>query len=137
MKDKIRHNGIVESIDGQHIQVRIQQTSACATCSVAGRCNASESKEKLIDVFNVEDKDIKVGDEVNICAAGEVGMNAVILSFGLPFIVLIIFLFLAYTITNNELFSALIGLCSLIPYYIIIYLLRDKISKRFSFTIES
>ena len=49
MSTKISHSGIVERIDGDCVQVRIVQTSACAACKVAGYCNAAESKEKVID----------------------------------------------------------------------------------------
>ena len=52
MTDIIKHRGIVENIEGSHVRVRIVQTSACSACSVKGHCNASESKEKLIDVFH-------------------------------------------------------------------------------------
>ena len=53
MADIIKHRGIVEKVDGAHITVRIVQTSACAACSAKGLCNASESKEKQIDVYEV------------------------------------------------------------------------------------
>lgn len=51
MTDIIKHRGIVENIEGSHVRVRIVQTSACSACSVKEHCNASESKEKLIDVL--------------------------------------------------------------------------------------
>ena len=54
MTDIIKHRGIVENIEGSHVRVRIVQTSACSACSVKGHCNASESKEKLIDVFDMK-----------------------------------------------------------------------------------
>ena len=53
MSDLIKHQGIVEKVDGMHVKVRIVQTSACSSCSAKGLCNASESKEKLIDVYGV------------------------------------------------------------------------------------
>ena len=86
MSAKISHSGIVASISKGCVQVRILQTSACAACKVAGHCNASESKEKIVDVLNVNDiSTLKV---------------------------------------------------SLIPYYWVLYLMRDKIQKKMSFFIE-
>ena len=38
---------------------------------------------------------------------------------------------------GDEATSALVSLCTLIPYYIIIYLMRNKISRTFSFTLET
>ena len=52
MADTIRHQGIVENINGTHLQVRIVQTSACASCSIKGHCSSADTKEKLIDVID-------------------------------------------------------------------------------------
>ncbi len=62
---RIRHSGVVDAIDGECVRVRILQTSACAACKIAGHCNASESKEKIIEVFRVADSArFKVGDKI-------------------------------------------------------------------------
>ena len=66
MTDIIKHRGIVENIEGSHVRVRIVQTSACSACSVKGHCNASESKEKLIDVFDMKASSYRIGEEVMI-----------------------------------------------------------------------
>ena len=50
MANTIKHQGIVENINGSHLQVRIIQTSACASCSVKGHCTSADTKEKLVDV---------------------------------------------------------------------------------------
>ncbi len=137
MTDIIKHRGIVENIDGSHIQVRIIQTSACSACSVKGHCNASESKEKLIDVYDTKASSYQKGEEVMLYGTTSMGMQAVLLAFGVPFLVLLITLFVAMRLTDgNELKSALIALLALIPYYLIIYVCRNKLSKKFSFTLE-
>lgn len=133
----IKHRGIVENINGSHIQVRILQTSACSACSVKGHCHASESKEKLIDVFDSKASSYRKGEEVMLCGATSMGMQAVFWAFGVPFLVLLITLFVAMRLTDgDELQSALIALLALLPYYLIIYICRSKLSKKFSFTIE-
>lgn len=133
----IKHRGIVENINGSHIQVRILQTSACSACSVKGHCHASESKEKLIDVFDSKASSYRKGEEVMLCGATSMGMQAVFWAFGAPFLVLLITLFVAMRLTEgDELQSALIALLALLPYYLIIYICRNKLSKKFSFTIE-
>ncbi len=133
----IKHRGIVENINGSHIQVRILQTSACSACSVKGHCHASESKEKLIDVFDSKASSYRKGEEVMLCGATSMGMQAVFWAFAVPFLVLLITLFVAMRLTDgDELQSALIALLALLPYYLIIYICRNKLSKKFSFTIE-
>lgn len=133
----IKHRGIVENINGSHIQVRIVQTSACSACSVKGHCHASESKEKLIDVFDPKASSYREGEEVMLYGATSMGMKAVFWAFGVPFLVLLITLFIAMRLTDgDELKSAVIALLALVPYYLIIYICRSKLSKKFSFTIE-
>ena len=136
MTNIIEHRGTVENINGSHIQVRIVQTSACSTCSIKGHCNASESKEKLIDVYDQNATDFYIGQNVKVMGTTSMGMQAVILAFGVPFIVLFITLYITMQITDNELISALVGLSSLIPYYIILYINKGRLRKKFSFDIK-
>ena len=95
MADIIKHRGIVENIDGSHIQVRIVQTSACSACSVKGHCNASESKDKLIDVYENHSAEYYIGQNVMVHGTTSMGMQAVLLAFGVPFLVLFIALYKA------------------------------------------
>ena len=136
MADIIKHRGIVEKVDGTHITVRIVQTSACAACSAKGLCNASESKEKQIDVFEVNPS-YQIGEEVVLCGTTSMGMRAVLLAFGVPLLIVIVALSVSMKMTNNHaLFSSCIALLSIIPYYIIVYACKEKLNRTFSFTIE-
>ncbi len=136
MTDIIKHRGIVENINGSHIQVRIVQTSACSACSIKGHCNASESKDKLIDVYDNHAADYYKGQNVMVNGTTSMGMQAVILAFGVPFLVLFIALYATIQITGNELVAAVAGLLALVPYYLILYICRGKLSRKFFFTIE-
>ena len=136
MADLIKHKGIVEKIDGSHVTVRIVQTSACSSCSAKGLCNASESKEKLIDVYQFQ-VPCRVGEEVVVCGTTSMGMRAVFLAFGIPLLILLAALFVSMRMTGDDaLLSAVIALCAVVPYYLIIYLCKDKLDRTFSFTIE-
>ena len=136
MADIIKHRGRVESVNGSHIVVRIIQTSACSACSIKGHCNASESKEKLIDVYEA-DASYQVGEEVVVCGTTSMGMQAVFLAFGIPLLHIFLAVFIAMKVTGgDELLSSLIALVSVVPYFIVIYFIKDKLNKTFSFTIE-
>ena len=138
MTDKIKHLGIVESIEGLHVKVKILQTSACSACSIKGHCTASEMKEKMIDAYNAQRVPLEIGDKVMVCGTTSMGMKAVLLAFAVPFVVLLVSLFLVMSMTGgDEMTAALVSLGMLIPYYLIIYKLRNRMSKTFSFTIES
>ena len=63
MTNTIEHQGIIISIDNNVAHVKIEQTSACASCHVKTVCGASEKSEKIIDA-NIISSDLKVGDTV-------------------------------------------------------------------------
>ena len=136
MADIIKHRGIVEKVEGAHVVVRIVQTSACAACSAKGLCNASESKEKQIDVFEA-DASYRIGEEVVLCGSTSMGMRAVFLAFGTPMLLLLFALFVSMRVTDGDaLVSSLVALLAVVPYYLVIYFMKDKLNRTFSFTIE-
>ena len=136
MSQKISHSGVVERIEGDCIKVRIVQTSACAACKVASHCNAAESKVKIVDVFGCDTTNYSTGQEVMVWASRDVANRALLLGFGVPFLLLVCVLLIALRLTANEGLAALWALGSLVPYYFALWLLRNRIQRGISFQIE-
>ena len=136
MRSNISHSGVVESVEDGCVHVRIVQTSACAACKVAGYCNASESKEKVVDVYTADTQCYSVGQAVTVMASRQVAAHALLLGFGLPFLVLVGVLVVVLQMTGNELWAALAGLLSLAPYYLLLYFFRNRLRDKLSFWIE-
>lgn len=134
--NKIKHSGIVDSVEDECVHIRILQSSACSACKVASHCNASETKEKLIDVADVQAAVYQPGDLVTVVADASVGFRASVLGYLLPLALMVITLVVVLTITRSEGAAALSALGVLIPYYIVLYLLREKMKTKLSFTIE-
>lgn len=138
MADTIKHQGIVESIEGSHVRVRIVQTSACAACSAKGHCTSADTKEKMVDVTEAgADAVYVVGQRVWVVGQLSMGMKAVFLAFVCPFLLLFVSLFVCMDIWHEELTAALCSLALLIPYYYILWLCRDRIKRKFSFFLTS
>lgn len=136
MSNNIKHAGIIESVESGHVRVRILQASACGACVVSSHCHASGAKEKLIDVYETPTNTRKKGDQVMVVASTKTGARAVALGFGVPFLLLLAVLFTTMGLTGSEPVAALAALASLIPYYIGLYVCKDKISGKLSFWIE-
>ncbi|MBR6716680.1 MAG: SoxR reducing system RseC family protein [Prevotella sp.] len=136
MSNNIKHAGIIESVESGHVRVRILQASACGACVVSSHCHASGAKEKLIDVYETPTNTRKKGDQVTVVASTKTGARAVALGFGVPFLLLLAVLFTTMGLTGSEPIAALAALASLIPYYIGLYVCKDKISGKLSFWIE-
>ena len=137
MSNRISHSGVIDKIDGDHVQVRIVQTSACAACKVAGYCNAAESKVKMVDVFcDSVAKQLSVGQTVTVTASRQVATQALLWAFGLPFLLMVSVLIIVLKWTGSEGLAALSGLGILVPYFIVLWLFRDRMRDRLSFSIE-
>ena len=118
------------------MKVRIVQTSACAACKVASHCNAAESKVKIVDVFGCDTTNYSTGQEVTVWASKDVANKVLLLGFGVPFLLLVCVLMIALRLTASEGVAALVALGSLVPYYFVLWLLRDRIQRGISFQIE-
>ena len=137
MSNEISHAGVIESIAEGCVKVRILQTSACASCKVAAHCNASESKVKVVDVCGVANvSSLSVGQSVVVSTSRDVASRALLLGFGLPFLLLVAVLMMVLWITGTEGIAALSAIGSLVPYYLVLWLLRDRISRQVRFEIK-
>ena len=132
MTNTIEHQGIIISIDDSVAHVKIEQTSACASCHVKTVCGASEKTEKIIDAHIVDDT-LKIGDSVTIIGQKSLGIQAVLLAYVLPFVLIAAVLFVANIFTTNELVIGTCALTSLTPYFIVLRLMRNKIQAKFQF----
>ena len=90
MNNKIKHSGIVESVEEGCVCIRIVQSSACSACKVAAHCTASESKEKMIEVSTSEASLYHKGDSVVVTADSAVGFRASFYGYLLPLILMVI-----------------------------------------------
>lgn len=133
MNNKIKHSGIVDSVKEGCVKVRILQSSACSACQVADHCNASETKEKIIDVMTSEYAHFNEGDSVVITADASVAFTASLWGYLLPLAVMVITLIAILSVTHSEGAAALSALGILIPYYLLVFLFRKRIKKRLSF----
>lgn len=131
----VKHKGRIDSIEGNKICVNFIAMSACASCHAKGVCSASDMKEKSVEVFDFTNR-FQLGEEVNLILKQSLGFRALFLGYVLPFLLVLFILIILTVITNNEAISGVGALTILVPYYLILYLLKDKIRKKFIFTIN-
>lgn len=136
MSNKIKHAGVVDGVEGECVRVRILQSSACSACKVAAHCNASETKEKIIDVRDADASHYQKGDQVMVVADTAVGFRASLYGYLLPLILMVVTLVGVLAASHSEGLAALSALGILIPYYVLLFLMRNKLRNRLSFTLE-
>lgn len=136
MSECIQHPGVVERTEGNKVFVRITQYSACAGCHAKSACTLSDRKEKLIEVEDILATNYHPGESVVIIGQNSMGMEAVLLAFALPVIILLLAIVAGVSAGWTETMSGALGLLILIPYYFALYVLRNKLKKRFVFRLK-
>lgn len=137
MAEVIKHDGIVDSIEGDCIHVRIVQASACAACGAKSLCSAAESKEKIVDVYGTNAEAYQIGQRVMVEGAATMGMKAVRLAFLFPLLLLVASVAIGMWLTGgNEAVSALSALLTLTAYFLVLFACKKRLMRKFTFTIK-
>jgi sigma-E factor negative regulatory protein RseC len=131
----LEQRGIVESVSDNRITVRIDRGSACGHCSAQGLCNLAESTERIIEVTN-SNEIFSVGEWVHVTMSRSMGNKAILLGYFIPFILLISTLLMLSACGFPDWITGLVSLLTLIPYFIILYIFRDRLRRTFSFSIH-
>ena len=134
-KATIKHEGVVENIGTDRCSVRILQASACSSCSARSLCRSSESKEKVVEVSG-HYPTLQVGDKVTLVGSVRQGLKATVLAYVVPLVLMLIALYVGTRIGGDGT-GATTALLVLALYYGVLYLFRERLSKKFSFKIES
>lgn len=131
----INHEGIVLSNDGGTVIISISSASSCSGCHAEGSCNLSGKEEKIIEVHGRYD--IKSGEQVTILMKQTMGYLALFLGYLFPGIAVVAVLITMISIKVPELYAGLISLSILLPYYTLLFIIRERINKKFTFTLKA
>jgi len=132
----VEHLGKVQEVTANTVLVNIVSQSACSACHAKGACGMAEATEKTVQV-NKPNHHYTIGQEVKVLLKQSLGYRALILGYVTPFLIVLITLIMLTAIEVPEGRAGLVSLSTLVPYYFGLYILRDRVSKQFSFDIES
>lgn len=134
--ETISHEGVITKISDDELEIKILAKSACAACHAKSACSMSDMKEKILNVPRPKNRDFQLMQQVIVRMKVSQGNKAAILGYLIPFILMMAMLFTLIGCGLGEGLSALCSIAALIPYYIILYLRRDKLKKQFEYEIE-
>ncbi len=135
-EETISHEGIVTKITDDELEIKILAQSACAACHAKSACGMGEQAEKILTVPRPKGKDFTLNQKVNVRMAIGQGNKAAILAYLIPIILLLAVLFACLGLGINEGLAALISIIAIVPYYIVLYLKRDKLKQKFEYNVE-
>ena len=136
MEHRISHEGIITAINDNNVEVKILSKSACASCNIKGACNMSEMKEKIININTPKANDFQIGQNVMVSMGLGQANKAVVFAYVIPTIILFSMIFILNHFKIEEGINALISISSLAPYYLILFLFRDKMKRKFEYEIH-
>ncbi len=136
-KNIVTHPGTISKVEGNEVEVSIMVSSACSSCEIKGACSVSEVEKKSVMV-NVENPDkYEINQSVIIEMKQSMGTWAVLLGYVFPFLVLLLSLIILLNMDIDEGMAGLISIFLLIPYFLVIYSLRNYIGSRFNYSLRS
>jgi sigma-E factor negative regulatory protein RseC len=133
----IRYSGVIESISGNKLIIRIMRSSSCSTCEASNGCLASGKEETILYDSRPEDH-IQKGDLVLIESNSSTGLKAVLWAYLLPVVVLLGTLIVSeYLIfPGREGWSALFSLGCTGLYFAGLIPFRKRLGHHFSLTVK-
>lgn len=134
MSNSIMHTGVIRCINDETITVAISAESSCGNCHTKTICGLSEVSEKLVYVKKTTEN-LQIGDEIQVVMDSALGTKAVVLAYILPLFILIASLFICLQFTS-ELIAALVAISLLVCHFFVLHKYRDKIERKFSFSIK-
>ena len=136
--NNVYHEGVIQSVTNDTVNVLIISRSACSSCNSKASCTLSEMKEKIIEIEtkNIVKTDYKIGDKVNVEMSLQSGNKAIFLGYGLPFLIFITTIIASNSLIKNEIITGILAITILSAYYFTLYLFRNQLKKSFSFKIN-
>lgn len=135
-KNEISHIGRVKEMTPESTVVEIVSSSACSSCHAKGVCGVSEEKVKEIEVPTDPYATWKPGDEVRVMLKQTMGLKAVWISYVVPLLILMILILTLSAVNVGEVYAGVVSIAAVAAYYLVIYLLRDRLARDFVFYLK-
>lgn len=135
-KGKIVHDGIVREVHPDSVTVEMVCQSACAGCHAKGVCGASDEAVRFITLPPPPFELLNPGDKVYVELKSSMGLKAVWLSYVIPVAILMILILTLSSVGMQELYTGLLSIAGTGIYYLVIYLLRGRLSRQFYFSLK-
>jgi len=130
----VKHEGIVSRISGNSITVSLRGNLHCEACNAKSACGVSDSDSKEIEV-NAPAQSLKINENVEVFLKKDLGLKAVFWAYVFPFVLLFSVLLIASSM-YTEWIAGLLAIGVLIPYYLLLYVLKNSFKNTFKVTVS-
>lgn len=133
----IDDEGVVVKVDAASriVTVGVSADEDCSSCPAARLCGVASSSSRTVQVAVTSPSLYRPGQRVTLRGSERMHRKAVMLATVLPCIALIAIMTLVWLLTANELVAALSGVGAMCLFFIVLYMMRNKIAHEFAFEI--
>ena len=119
------------------VTVAVESSEACGSCASRSACSLGvESNTRNILITTPDASCFSVGERVVVATRTQMGLMAVALCYAVPAVVLVAVIAAIVLCGYSEGIAALASLGSVAAYYGILWLFRDQLAQKISFTIQ-
>lgn len=129
----VKHEGVVSKITNDVVTISLKGNINCEGCKAKAACGVSESNDKEIEV-PISNQQLNLNENVEVLLNKNLGLKAVFWAYVFPFIIMLAVLLIASTLVK-EWIAGLLSIAVLIPYYLMLYVLRSTFKKAFKLSI--
>ncbi len=136
-EEPIDHIAVVRTLlPERRAEVVISGAEGCEGCAAAKLCHSTGGDgETVLDAALAPGLDVKPGDRVIVRGSERIHRKAIMLATVIPCLALIAVLVIVYLLTLNQGIAALAGLGSMVVFFLLLYIFRDRLATEFSFTV--
>lgn len=128
-------SGTIEQINDDSIIVRIDCNSACSGCHSKDLCISTDKAVKHITI-EPDGNTYSIGQQVKIYSQKQLGMKALFWGYICPLLILVTALIVLISAGLSEGKAGILSILTLAPYYLALYLLRNRFKNKFKFKIK-
>lgn len=135
--DHIDHQGVVTSIDAAHntVMVRVDDEGECGSCPAAALCSGHIDPANLVKIITPHAGLYRKDDIVTVRGTERMHHRAIMYATVLPCIILVAVMVGVYIISHSQLAAALCGLGTMILFFLILWVARNRVEHEFTFEI--
>ncbi|MBD0777259.1 SoxR reducing system RseC family protein [Maribacter sp. ANRC-HE7] len=132
-KDAYIHSGVISKKDNGSLIVSLDENVHCESCRAKSTCGISESGSKEVEISST-DESFDLNEQVNVILKKGLGLKAVFWAYIFPFLLMVLTLMVS-SLFLKEWMAGILSLLILVPYYLLLYVLRNVFKKTFKISV--
>lgn len=116
--------GVVLETNKTHAKLLVTRMAACGSSCESCSSHCGENKPEYLDIIN--DKDLQVGDKVELLTDSKLVLKYIGLVYGLPLVFLIVGVICGIAFHLREIYSMLLGMFFMLISFIVIKRIDSK-----------